>query len=77
MIINKKKDRIITLLSYAFLAIIVIIAVFPILWMFDSSLKGQSEIYSSPPTFFIEHITLIIILELYLKAKSPEHFLTV
>ena len=75
MIINKKKDRIITLLSYAFLAIIVIIAVFPILWMFDSSLKGQSEIYSSPPTFFIEHITFDNYFRVIFESEIPRAFL--
>jgi len=72
---NKIKDRIITILVYLFLIGMVIVAIFPILWMFDSSLKGQSEIYSAPPTFTIQNATLENYVRVLFESKIPRAFL--
>lgn len=75
MIENKIKSRIKTFLTYVFLLFIVIIAVFPILWMFDSSLKGQSEIYTSPPTFMIRNVTIENYLRVIFDSGIPRAFI--
>lgn len=75
MIENKLKSSIKTFLTYVFLIFIVIIAVFPILWMFDSSLKGQSEIYTSPPTFMIRNVTIENYLRVIFDSGIPRAFI--
>lgn len=72
---KKTKEAIKTTLVHLFLAAMVIIAVFPILWMFDSSLKGQSEIYSSPPTFAIERVTFENYIRVIFDSGIPRAFL--
>lgn len=72
---KKTKETIKTTLVHLFLAAMVIIAVFPILWMFDSSLKGQSEIYSSPPTFAIERVTFENYIRVIFDSGIPRAFL--
>ncbi|MDD2978437.1 MAG: carbohydrate ABC transporter permease [Hespellia sp.] len=75
MIKNKKKEAMKTIGTYICLIVMVVISVFPILWMFDSSLKGQSEIYTSPPTFMIQHVTLENYLRVLLDSGIPRAFL--
>lgn len=72
---KKTKETIKTTLVHLFLAAMVVIAVFPILWMFDSSLKGQSEIYSSPPTFAIERVTFENYIRVIFDSGIPRAFL--
>lgn len=72
---KKSKETVKTILTQLFLVFMVIIAVFPILWMFDSSLKGQSEIYASPPTFAIEHVTFENYLRVIFESGIPRAFL--
>ena len=49
----KKRNRIIKItLLYAALAVFVIVALFPIYWMLNTSLKPNNEIYQMKPTFF-------------------------
>ena len=74
MIRNKKTERIKTFLTYVFLVFMVIISIFPIMWMIDSSLKGTSEIYSSPPTFSI-HVTLENYIRVMFESGIPRAFL--
>lgn len=72
---RKAKESTKTILTYISLAVMVVISVFPILWMFDSSLKGQSEIYSSPPTFTIHHVTLENYLRVIFESSIPRAFM--
>ncbi|HIS41576.1 MAG TPA: carbohydrate ABC transporter permease [Candidatus Limiplasma pullicola] len=41
--------------GYIILAAVIVVALFPALWMFISSLKDASEIFSLPPSFVVEH----------------------
>lgn len=75
MIRNKKTEAVKTVLTYVFLVVMVIIAVFPIVWMIDSSLKGTSEIYSSPPTFSIHKVTLENYIRVLFHSGIPRAFL--
>ncbi len=75
MIRNKKTERIKSFLTYVFLVFMVIISMFPIMWMIDSSLKGTSEIYSSPPTFSIHHVTLENYIRVMFESGIPRAFL--
>lgn len=75
MIRNKKTEVVKTVLTYVFLVVMVIIAVFPIVWMIDSSLKGTSEIYSSPPTFSIHKVTLENYIRVLFHSGIPRAFL--
>ena len=75
MILNKKTERIKSFLTYVFLVFMVIISMFPIMWMIDSSLKGTSEIYSSPPTFSIHHVTLENYIRVMFESGIPRAFL--
>ena len=55
----KKRNRIIKItLLYAALAVFVIVALFPIYWMLNTSLKPNNEIYQMKPTFFPSKVTL-------------------
>ena len=75
MIRDKKTQKLQTVLSYIWLTFIVCISVFPILWMFDSSLKGTSEIFTSPPTFFIKHPSLENYRRVLFSSGIPRAFL--
>lgn len=75
MIRNKKTESVKTVLTYVFLIVMVIISVFPIIWMIDSSLKGTSEIYSSPPTFTIHKVTLENYIRVLFDSGIPRAFL--
>lgn len=48
----KKKYLFNKILCYCFLIIALIIALFPVYWMLNTSLKTNSEIYQSIPTYF-------------------------
>lgn len=75
MIRNKKTEAVKTVLTYAFLTVMVIVSIFPIVWMIDSSLKGTSEIYSSPPTFTIHKVTLENYARVLFDSGIPRAFL--
>lgn len=45
-------------LKYAFALFMFALCLFPFLWIVISSLKGQSEIFTIPPSFWIENPTL-------------------
>ncbi len=75
MIRNRKKEIIKTIFTYLFLIVMVLVSIFPILWMIDSSLKGTSEIYSSPPTFVIENVTLESYIRVLFESGIPRAFL--
>lgn len=50
---NRTFGRLISkILAYTFFLIMIVIILFPVYWIVVSSLKGQNEIYSIPPTFF-------------------------
>lgn len=54
----KRKKRILTILTYAGLAIGLVYAGFPILWMLSCSIKSNTEIFSLPPTLLPKAFTL-------------------
>ncbi|MBI9094027.1 MAG: carbohydrate ABC transporter permease [Sphaerochaeta sp.] len=55
MIKTKTKSQIIVIFS---LCIFLVIALFPIYWMLNTSFKGQSEVYQKIPTLFPKRFTL-------------------
>lgn len=54
----RARDRLTTLLIYVGLAFGLVFAGFPILWMFFSSLKSNTEIFALPPTLLPKVFTL-------------------
>ncbi|MBI9096560.1 MAG: carbohydrate ABC transporter permease [Sphaerochaeta sp.] len=55
--LNFRKDSVSSFISYLYLTILSVIALFPILWIFLSSVKGKGEITSNPTGFFPKKIT--------------------
>ena len=55
---TRKQDRLPTVLLYLGLLAGLVFAGFPILWMFFTSLKSNTEIFSLPPRLFPEEFTL-------------------
>ncbi len=53
----KTKKNILTIFIYAGLAIGLVYASFPVLWMLSCSIKSNTEIFSLPPKLFPETIT--------------------
>lgn len=53
-----KQKRSVKILSRVFIMLCLVISMAPIYWMFNTSLKGQSEIYSKVPTLFPHNLTL-------------------
>lgn len=56
--INKKKSRIINIVSYILLIFISIVCIFPFLWMIISALKPKNEIRTATPSLLINSPTL-------------------
>lgn len=56
---SRKRAVLPTVLTYAGLAIGLIFAGFPILWMFFASLKSNAEIFALPPRLLPEHVTSV------------------
>lgn len=52
------KARVFSGFQYLYAAVIVVFCVFPFLWMLSTSLKTQKDIFSSPPRFITEQMTL-------------------
>lgn len=55
---NKRKKTIIAILTYAGLAIGLVYASFPVLWMLSCSIKSNPEIFSLPPKLLPKVVTL-------------------
>lgn len=53
----KSRRRLMRVLAYVLLAIMLVIALFPIYWILVTSLKPTAEIYRLVPTFWPEQIT--------------------
>lgn len=75
MVESKTRQAIFKTLSYALLILIAAIALFPILWLFDSSLKDQAEIYSANATFLIKNVTLKNYFRVLFDSNIPRSFL--
>lgn len=45
-------------LRYLYALVIIVFCVFPFLWMLSTSLKQPQDIFSSPPRFITDHMTL-------------------
>ena len=58
MVTNKSKKRISTVLIYIGLAIGLVYACFPVLWMLTCSIRSNTEIFSIPPKIIPKTITL-------------------
>ncbi|PYI55728.1 carbohydrate ABC transporter permease [Paenibacillus flagellatus] len=56
---------------YATLVILLIFALFPLYWMFNTSFKSQGEIYNMTPSFWPKHFTW----SAYEKLITEKHFL--
>lgn len=70
-------DRVLT---YAFLFMLMVFAIFPFLWMFSTSIKSPEEAFVIPPRWFPHHVTFAAYKVLY-NAKAannnsfPRYFL--
>lgn len=53
-----KQKKSIKIISRLFIAVCLIVSLFPIYWMINTSFKGQAEIYSKIPTWFPQTPTL-------------------
>lgn len=53
-----KTEKNVKILSRVFIVICLVVALFPIYWMINTSFKGQAEIYSKVPTLFPHGFTL-------------------
>ena len=60
------------ILSALFIALCLVVALFPIYWMLNTSFKGQAEIYSKVPTLLPQQFTL----ESYTALFTQTHFLS-
>ncbi|MEA4884142.1 MAG: carbohydrate ABC transporter permease [Clostridia bacterium] len=49
---TRKRRKSTNVLVYAAIAVLLIINLFPVYWMFIGSLKARSEVYTNPPVFF-------------------------
>jgi multiple sugar transport system permease protein len=54
-----------TVLTYLGLAVGLVFAGFPILWMFFTSLKSNTEIFALPPRLLPEHFTNVAYLSIF------------
>ncbi|WP_163538163.1 carbohydrate ABC transporter permease [Gracilibacillus sp. YIM 98692] len=52
---QKRTDLFIRGISYLFLIAILFFALFPAFWMFATSIKPETEIFTNPPRFFTEN----------------------
>lgn len=60
-----------SVLRYFYALVIVVFCIFPFLWMLSTSFKESQDIFSSPPKFFTEHMTL----QNYINAVEKNHLL--
>ena len=49
---TRRKSKLGTVLVYVAIAVLLIINLFPVYWMFIGSLKDRTEVYSNPPVFW-------------------------
>lgn len=61
--------------SYIFLFVIGAISIFPTIWMADTSIKGPTEIYTTPPTFIVQAPTFSNYLRILFESNVPRAFL--
>ena len=64
-----------TALTYLGLAIGLVFAVFPILWMFFASLKSNTEIFALPPQLLPKHFTIVAYLSIFNDPTKVRFFL--
>ena len=64
-----KQKKSAKILSIAFIIICLIVALFPIYWMMNTSFKGQAEIYSKIPTLLPKKFTLDSYVTLFTKTN--------
>jgi multiple sugar transport system permease protein len=58
MLISKRQQRWLSVLTYSILIAFTVYCMFPFLWMIDTALKPINEVRSSNPTFLIKNPTL-------------------
>lgn len=58
MLMSRRKQRLLTFITYAVLVGFAVYCLFPFLWMFATSLKPDTEIRTLNPSFFISKPTL-------------------
>ena len=64
-----------TLLTYLGLAVGLVFAGFPILWMFFTSLKSNTEIFALPPRLLPDHFTNVAYLSIFNDSTKVRFFL--
>ena len=67
-----KQKKSVKILSRIFIILCLIVALAPIYWMLNTSLKGQAEIYSKVPTLIPQHPSL----DAYKYLLTETNFLT-
>lgn len=63
----KSKQRVFDIVKYILLTCVVVIALFPVYWMINTSFKTDTEIYLKNPTFFPKNFVTDAYYELFLE----------
>lgn len=61
----RKKQRAVHFIQYILLAVVIVIALFPVYWMINTSFKTDTEIYLKTPTFFPKNFVTDAYYELF------------
>lgn len=69
------RNNLLTALCYAVLLAAIVIALFPAIWMFVSSLKGAGEIFDLPPSFIVKNPTFENYRRVLFETSVPRAFL--
>lgn len=64
-----------TITTYALLAVVLTVVLFPIYWMLITAVKTESEITRRIPTFIPEHPTLNNAMDLFVRSPVPQQML--
>jgi len=68
------KRVLLAILGYTILGVAIVVALFPTAWMFISSLKPPSEIFSVPPTFTVYEPSFSNYLRVLFETNIPRSF---
>lgn len=58
---GKVKEKIGSLCCHTYLIILSVVALFPLVWVILSSVKGSGELTSNPTSFYLRNLLLSII----------------
>lgn len=72
---TRKKNKVVSILKAAVVALTTFVIIGPLYWMFITSLKPESEIYQIPPTLFPDTLTFENYMYALKETKIPLYFL--